>query len=312
MSEEEKNAKEHHHHQAASSAPDDTQSPQQTATEKAFEDYKTGLTKTDIPNGYTLLKNSIINNRSQRATRRNKRCFLVKAEDTGAFYQTMSNNITVFAKQDAEEIRDNVTDYIAQNTDLAAKMTDALKAIKAAKDKILIAKDKAYKMDEARKNSALSDAVAEMEKIYPGKKGTFGSAVEELKNDAEHNLNLADDAMEVAIKVTGIRAGANIENLKAISVELADKTAGISTDAATNLTDARKLQADAQAEYDEALKTLSKTKYDKYEKTLGYEATLDTTSQVHDLDCARWDKKKIKDELDKIAREVEGNFVEEE
>lgn len=306
MTEEEKTASEK---QPAQAPPDEIQAEQPSSTDKAFGDYESILLKTNIPQDYTLLKNSLIDYRSNRSTRRNKRCFLIKAEESANFYQRLSNHITLFAKQDSDEIRDNVTDYIAQNTGLANKITDALKALKTAKEKILVLKDKAYKLDEARKNSAFSDAVAALDRPFPGSKGALAKEIEKLKNDAEHCYNLSDDAVEVAVKVAGIRASANVENLQTMSMQLADKVGKLNADVSADIIDARGLQTAAQTEYDQALKNLSKFKYGKYEKTLGYEATLDTTSQTHDPECAELDQLAIKLKLDTLASTVEGNFI---
>ena len=172
---------------------------QPTKTETTFAEYKANLIKVDIPAGHNSLTTSFIHDRSRRATRRNKRCFLAKAGESVRFYQRISDHITVFAKQEADEINANVSDYSAQSAALGAKLAEALSAITAAKAKILIAKDKAVKMDEARKNSAYSDAIAEMEKVFApdSPKGAFAKAIEALKNNAENNLNLSADTLTV-------------------------------------------------------------------------------------------------------------------
>lgn len=274
---------------------------------KTFRDYGEGLLKTDIPNGHTQMQNSIYDNESKRKTRANKRCFLEKSNQTVDFYKQINNAISVLAKQDAEEIRDNVGVYIAQNQEIDKKMGEALKALKAAKDKLGIVKDKAYKLDEARKNSAFSDPAKALDKAY-GSKGDFGKVVEELRGNAEATHNLSDDALEVVVKVSGIRAGANIDALKEPSVKLAEEVGKMQTDVTDNITNAQKHQMGLQTEYEQALRDLSKSKYEKYDKTLLYEAVLDTTSQVYDLDCKGWDHAQIKSRLKELANKVECNF----
>jgi hypothetical protein len=274
---------------------------------KTFRDYAEGLHKTDIPDGHTQMQNSIFNNESKRKTRANKRCFLEKADQTIHFYRRINNTISVFAKQDAEEIRDNVSAYMTQNQEIDKKLGEALKALKTAKEKIGIVKDKAYKLDEARKNSANSDPAKALDKAY-GSKGDFGKVIEELKNNAENTFNIADDALEVAVKVSGIRAGANIDALKDPSVKLAEEVGKIQTDVSGNIANAQTHQTSLQAEYEQALRDLSKSKYDKYDKTLTYEAILDTTSQVHELDCKGWNHTQIKARLKELADKVESNF----
>lgn len=283
-----------------------------TKTDETFKEYEGNLIATDIPAGHNALKTSIIEDRSKRKTRNNKRCFLAKATETVRFYQSLNDHITVFAKQEADEIKTNVAEYVNMSKNLGDLLTAALNATVAAKAKIASAKEKAVKMDEARKNSVYSDAIAELEKIYAAPdlpKGAFGKEVEAIKTSAENCLNTADDAMEVAVKVIGIRAGANIEILTGLSNQLAEKTSLIHQDVTTNIADATGKQVAAQTDYNGALKDISIFKYKKYEKSLGYAATLDTTSEVHRLDCIYADGAWIKKKLERLSRAVENNFI---
>lgn len=296
----------------AAATPVAAPTPQPTKTETTFAEYEANLIAVDVPAGHNALKTSLIDDRSKRATRRNKRCFLIKASETVRFYQRINDHISVFAKQEADEIKANVTDYTNLSANLGTLLGAALAATTAAKAKILIAKDKAIKMDEARKNSAFSDAIAEMDKAYApdGPKGGFGKAIEAIKGRAENCLNTADDAVEVAVKVIGIGAGANVGILSTMGNQLSEKAGSIHQDVGSNITDASAKQTAAQREYNDALKNISISKYNKYEKTLGYAAVLDTTSEVHRLDCINKDRNWIKHELERLAKAIESNFIE--
>ncbi len=299
----------HHHH--------DQPHEKKTATNTAFKEYKKLLLDNDIPQAKNSMETTLTDYYAKRLTRWKKKAVLVKAEETLDFYQALSDNIGVFARKDASEIKKKIDITADASTkNVTAKLTEAFKTLKEAKDKLKIVRTKADELHNALTDSVYSDDVSELSKKFkdttPEMKSdnakNFSEAIAGLKTVATGCFNLSDDSVEVAIKVSGIHATTNVSSMTELGKKVADSVALLQTQLEGNITYSEGNRKSARVEYVKAMEALAEAKFARYAATLNYEGVLDTTSQADNPECVEHSQSNIAAQLHRYAEAVECNF----
>jgi hypothetical protein len=289
------------------------------ATNKAFREYEEQLRKVAIPQAHTDMKTAHTAYISKRLSRWKAKCELRKADDALHFYQALSDNIGVFARKDAALIKSKIDTIVGENN---KKVTDNLNAsftkLKEAKIKLSEARAKGDELFQKLTDSAYSDAVSELVKCYKDStpmdktdtKKNFGEAIERLKRSSVHCFNLADDAVEIVVKIAGIHANSSISLLTPVGADVSGKADALQTDIEANIASAQTKFVNYQKSYNKAMEDLSEAKYKKYANGLIYGGILQVTSQVDSPDCKEWSHEEIAKALQKYANQVENNMKE--
>ncbi len=287
-------------------------------TNKTFREYSDALVNNDIPAVHSAMQTSHEQFKSNHLLRWKKKCILFKADETASFYQMLSDNIGVFAKKDALQIQTRVGKVIdASNTVIPAKLTEAFKSLKDAKDKLKTVRSASEDLLNNLTDSTYSEAVSTLSKAFKDttprnsddNERNLLEAIEGLKRQATHSFNIADDATEVAIKVAGIHASANVGSLKKPSDKVADAMTVLQADIEANIKSASALKVTVQQGYNTMMEQLVETKYVKYADGLRYGGLLETLKQVESPDCKDWSHKTIVVKLDEYANQIENNFA---
>ncbi|QHS63684.1 hypothetical protein [Chitinophaga agri] len=222
-------------------------------------------------------------------------------------YNFLSNCVTVYTGQDLEGLTSTVTLAQGKYTSVKTSFDAAVAAIKAAKQKAGLVHTLAGKLRDAVADSCNSEELKlireNLSKGGPGKKNLEDS-VQEFVSYAEKIVNQADDVAQAAVKVAGINAFVNVENLVAlIGTAKADGTAFI-TDVDNNVKNAQKKYDDSRKPLGEALKELSKASTLKNVAWVVKDAVGDASKFVEDKNCNGGGCKK----LDDISEQAEHAF----
>ncbi len=303
--------------ETSQSLPVSSSSEMTPVTNKAFREYEEQLRKFTIPQAHSDMENAHTVYISNRLSRWKFKCALQKAGDTLRFYQALSDHIGVFARKDAILIKGKIDTIVGDHN---KKVTDNLNAafskLKDAKNKLNETRAKGSELFQKLTDSAYSDAVAELVKSYKDStpsdktdtKKNFGEAIERLKKSSNHCFNLADDAVEIVVKIAGIHANSSIPLLTPIGTDLSGKVGALQADIEANISGTQAKLANCQKDYNQAMETLSAAKYDKYAKGLTYGGVLEVASQVDSPDCKEWSHDKIAKALHEYAQKVENNM----
>jgi hypothetical protein len=286
------------------------------STNKAFRSYEENLRKVEIPNAITKFESASIIFATQRLMRWKKKCVLQKASETLDFYQALNDNIGVFARKDASEIKNKIDKAIADSDVVGAKLKTVFGSLKAAKGKLFEVRGKGDDLFHSLSDSKFSDNVADLSKVLKDatpknsndNADNFKTYIERLRASSKHCFDLVDDAVEVSIKIAGIHANASINTLKDPSTEMVAKVEALQSDIVDNVTNAQTKRAAGQKEYEAVMNELVTAKYAKYATGLNVGGLLETVSQVDEPDCKEWSHDKIRTRLDQYASQVEGNL----
>ncbi|MBW8682924.1 hypothetical protein [Chitinophaga rhizophila] len=222
-------------------------------------------------------------------------------------YNFLSNCVTVYAGQDLEGLTTTVALAQARYAGIKTAFDTAVAAIKNAKQKSGLVNTLAGKLKDAVADSCNSEELKlireNLSKGGPGKK-SIEDSVQEFVAYAEKIVNQADDVAQAAVKVAGINAFVNIDNLTSlIATAKADGT-NLLTDVENNVKSIQKKYDDSRKPLGEALKELSKAGSLKYAAWVVKDAVADTAKFVDDKNCNGGGCKK----LDEISEEAENAF----
>jgi len=222
-------------------------------------------------------------------------------------YNLLSNCITVYTGQDLDGINSTVTtQLIPKRNEVKTSFNDAINLIKTAKQKVGLVSTWALKLKDAVADSCNSEELKSIrENLSKGGSGlkNLEDSVLEFVSYADKIVNQADDVAQGAVKVAGINAFLNIDNLATLIA--ATKTDGLKliTDVEANVKDAQKKYDDSRTPLGAALKGLSSAVTEKNKAWNFKEAVTSVSKFVEDKDC-QFDCKK----LDEISEEAEHAF----
>lgn len=222
-------------------------------------------------------------------------------------YNFLSNCVAVYTGQDLEGLTSTVVLAQGKFTSVKTSFDAAIAAIKVAKQKAGLVNTLAGKLKDAVADSCNSEELKlireNLSKGGQGKKNLEDS-VQEFVSYAEKIVNQADDVAQAAVKVAGINAFVNVENLVAlIATAKADGTAFI-TDVENNVKGSQKKYDDSRKPLGEALKELSKASTLKNVAWVVKDAVADASKFVEDKNCNGGGCKK----LDDISEQAEHAF----
>jgi hypothetical protein len=222
-------------------------------------------------------------------------------------YNLLSNCITVFTSQDLDGINDTVTKgLLPKRNEIKTSFDAAVTAIKAAKQKIGLVNTWADKLKDAVADSCNSEELKSirenLSKGGPGLKNLENS-VQEFVDYADRIVNQIDDVAQGAVKVAGINAFLNIDNLAALIASSKVDGVKLITDVETNVKDVQKKYDDSRKPLGESLKGLSAAVTEKNKAWNFKEAVTSVSKFVEDKNC-HFDCKK----LDEISEEAEHAF----
>jgi len=222
-------------------------------------------------------------------------------------YNFLSNCVTVYTGQDLEGLTATVaiaqTKYASVKTSFDAAVT----AIKAAKSKVGLVNTLAGKLKDAVADSCNSEELKlireNLSKGGPNKKNIEDS-VQEFVQYAEKIVNQADDVAQAAVKVAGINAFVNIDNLSALIATAKTDGGKLITDVENNVKNSQKKYDDSRKPLGDALKALSTASTSKNKAWVLKDADVATSKFVEDKNCNGGGCQK----LDDISEEAEGAY----
>ncbi|TWV98681.1 hypothetical protein [Chitinophaga pinensis] len=222
-------------------------------------------------------------------------------------YNFLSNCVTVYTGQDLEGLTSTVSLAQAKYTGVKTSFDAAVAAIKAAKQKAGLVNTLAGKLKDAVADSCNSEELKlireNLSKGGPGKKNIEDS-VQEFVAYAEKIVNQADDVVQAAIKVAGINAFVNVDNLAALITTAKTDGTSLITDVENNVKNSQKKYDDSRKPLGDALKELSKASTLKNVAWVVKDAVADAAKFVEDKNCNGGGCKK----LDEISEQAEHAF----
>jgi len=222
-------------------------------------------------------------------------------------YNFLSNCVTVYTGQDLLGLTSTVTAASTKYAGIKTSFDAAVSAIKTAKQKVGLVNTLAGKLKDAVADSCNSEELKlireNLSKGGPGKK-SIEDAAQEFVNYAEKIVNQADDVAQAAVKVAGINAFVNVDNL--VSLIATAKTDGgkLIADVEANVKDSQKKYDDSRTPLGDALKDLSKASTFKNTAWVVKDAVADAAKFVEEKNCNQGGCKK----LDDISEEAESAF----
>lgn len=222
-------------------------------------------------------------------------------------YNFLSNCVTVYTGQDLEGLTSTVALAQAKYTGVKTSFDAAVAAIKAAKQKAGLVNTLAGKLKDAVADSCNSEELKlireNLSKGGPGKKNIEDS-VQEFVAYAEKINNQADDVVQAAVKVAGINAFVNVDNLAALIATAKTDGTNLITDVETNVKGSQKKYDDSRKPLGDALKELSKASTLKNIAWVVKDAVADAARFVEEKNCNGGGCKK----LDDISEQAEHAF----
>lgn len=222
-------------------------------------------------------------------------------------YNFLSNCVTVYTGQDLDGLTETVLQAQGKYTSVKTTFDTAVAAIKAAKQKVGMVNTLAGKLKDAVADSCNSEELKlireNLSKGGPGKKNIEDS-VQEFVAYAEKIVNQADDVAQAAVKVAGINAFVNIDNLSALIATAKADGGKLITDVENNVKDSQKKYDDSRKPLGEALKNLSKVSTLKNKAWVLKDAVAATSKFVEDKNCNGGGCQK----LDDISEEAENAY----
>jgi hypothetical protein len=222
-------------------------------------------------------------------------------------YNFLSNCVTVYTGQDLEGLTSTVLLAQAKYTGIKTSFDAAVVAIKAAKQKAGLVNTLAGKLKDAVADSCNSEELKlireNLSKGGPGKKNIEDS-VQEFVVYAEKINNQADEVVQAAVKVAGINAFVNVDNLAMLIATAKTDGTNLMTDVETNVKNSQKKFDDSRKPLGDALKDLSKASTLKNVAWVVKDAVADAAKFVEDKNCNGGGCKK----LDDISEQAEHAF----
>ncbi|ACU62687.1 hypothetical protein [Chitinophaga pinensis] len=222
-------------------------------------------------------------------------------------YNFLSNCVTVYTGQDLEGLTATVLLAQAKYTGIKTSFDAAVTAIKTAKQKAGLVNTLAGKLKDAVADSCNSEELKlireNLSKGGPGKKNIEDS-VQEFVAYAEKINNQADDVVQAAVKVAGINAFVNVDNLSVLIATAKTDGTGLITDVENNVKGSQKKYDDSRKPLGDALKDLSKASTLKNVAWVVKDAVADAAKFVEDKNCNGGGCKK----LDDISEQAEHAF----
>lgn len=203
-------------------------------------------------------------------------------------YNFLSNCVTVYTSQDLEGLSETVKQAQAKHASVKTAFDAAVAAIKLAKQKAGVVNTWADKLKAAVADSCNSEELKQirenMSKGGPGKKN-IEDAVKEFVDYSEKIVDQADDVAQAAVKVAGINAFVNIDNLAALIGTAKTDGGKLIADVAANVTASQKKYEDSRGPLGEALKGLSKADTSQDKAWVLKDAVIATSKFVEDKNC---------------------------
>jgi hypothetical protein len=222
-------------------------------------------------------------------------------------YNFLSNCVTVYSGQDLEGLTSTVALAQIKYTGMKTSFEAAVTAIKTAKQKVGLVNTLAGKLKDAVADSCNSEELKlireNLSKGGQGKK-SLEDSVQEFVNYAEKIVNQADDVAQAAVKVAGINAFVNLDNLTTLVATAKADGGKLITDVENNVKDAQKKYDDSRKPLGEALKELSKASTLKNTAWVVKDAVADASKFVEEKNCNGGGCQK----LDDISEEAESAF----
>jgi hypothetical protein len=285
-------------------------------TMTTFWAYKKTDLKPAIKEARKNARNSFSSYYANRLLRWKRRCEVFKATDTLSFYQSLSDNIGIFVKKDAQQVQTRISKAIeGSDKTLSEKFTAAFAALKTAKDKLKAVRNNGEELANNFKDSSFNTDVSKLSETF--KDGTPSKAdnqdnlqktIEDLKEKSKSCFDLADDSVEIAVKVAGIHASANVSSLKTLGDKLVENVNALQTDLETNIKTTQGNLLGAQKTYNATVEKLVESKYVQFADSLRLAGLFSTLRQVNEPDCKEWSHDTIVKKLDAYVKQIEDNF----
>jgi hypothetical protein len=222
-------------------------------------------------------------------------------------YNFLSNCVTVYTAQDLEGLTETVAQAQTKYTAVKTAFDAAILAIKTSKQKVGSVNTWAGKLRDAVADSCNSEELKlireNLSKGGPGKKNIEDS-VQEFVAYAEKIVNQADDVAQAAVKVAGINAFVNIDNLTALIATAKTDGGKLIADVTANVTQSQKKYDESRGPLGEALKGLSRASTSKNKAWVLKDAVAATSEFVEDKNCNGGGCQK----LEEISEEAESAF----
>ena len=222
-------------------------------------------------------------------------------------YNFLSNCITVYTSQDLEGINDTIIKVLVPKSKEVKTAFDAAVAlIKTAKQKVGLVNTLAVKLKDAVADSCNSEELKLIrENLSKGgqNKKNLEDSVLEFVNLSDQIVNQVDDVAQAAVKVAGINAFINIDNLAALVATTKTDGGKLIADVEANVKDAQKKYDDSRKPLGEALKGLSAAVTEKNKAWNLKDAVAAISKFVEEKNCQHGCKK-----LDEISEEAENAF----
>jgi hypothetical protein len=222
-------------------------------------------------------------------------------------YNFLSNCVGVYTGQDLLGLGSTVTLASGKYGSVKTSFDAAVTAIKTAKQKVNLVKTLADKLEDAIADSCNSEELKLIrQQLAKGgnNKDTIENAAREIAQYAEKGANQADDVAQAAVKVAGINAFINVENLTALITTATADGGKLIADIEANVKDAQKKYDESRKPLGEALVNLSKAFTQKNVAFVVKDAVADTSKFVEDKNCNLGGCKK----LDEISEEAESAY----
>ena len=275
-------------------------------TADEFKKYEKQIKETDLTAAGAAYNEAKVRYKDAMRSRQFKRCMFKKSKDALREYEALANGIVTTASQDAVEIDKSIKGYLDQSALVKSAFDEAIQAIKAAKLSLWQAEDTANNLAEVVENSDNSEELKWLKKHVHG----FETAVKNIQTKADATNDLADDAFEIAVKVAGINAYANVSSLTPLSTSLSDDMGKLKTDINGNITFNKAEKEAAQLLLTDLLTTQSSRRAEKLRAWLKLEGVLEMRSFVHEPGCADGDiRAATRKKIDELAHKVEQNFM---
>lgn len=223
-------------------------------------------------------------------------------------YNFLSNCITVYTAQDLEGLTDTFTNVLKpKSTNAKAAFDTAVTSIKTVKQKVAQVSNLAVKLKDAVADSCNSEELKLIRECLSkggANKKNLEDSVQEFVAYADQIVNQADDAAQAAVKVAGINAFINVDNLATLITGTKADGAKLIADVEANVKDSQKKYDDSRKPLGEALKGLSTASTDKNKAWNYKDAVAGVTKFVDEKNCNGGGCKK----LDEISEEAENAY----
>jgi hypothetical protein len=223
-------------------------------------------------------------------------------------YNFLSNCITVLTTQDLDGLVNTYTNVLKPKGAAAKTAFDAaVAAIKTVKQKVGQVSSLSVKLRDAIADSCNSEELKQirecLSKSGQGKRNIEDS-VQEFVQLADQIVNQADDTAQAAVKVAGINAFVNLDNLSALLTTAKTDGGKLIADVEANVKDAQKKYDESRKPLGDALKALSTATTDKYKAWDLKDAVAGISKFVDEKNCNTGGCAK----LDDISEEAENAY----